>query len=404
MLTETRPDTPPAEPRGGVSRAPHAHRSGMCNKPTRFELISCPQRLGDIATDWMRLFEEAAGPEQAFLAYDWVMRWAQTYLPRAGTSLAIVAGWRGDALTTLVPFVCSQRLGIRQIGWCGLPVSQYGDVLVGDGNAAQDQIHSALEFALAATRADLVNLRKVRDDARIKPLLDRLGAGASNNERAPFMDLSSAANYDAYRQRYAKRSLKSRRRNRRKLAEHGAIRLRVSWPRRAIAQRAEAVVRAKSDDLRSQSEFFSAVHNPRFAGFFHELFARPADSVEYILSELMVGDMVAAAEIGLLWRGHYMGHVCTFSQRFAKYGPGIILIEELLAYGFDAGWQRIDHLAPASAYKQSLSDDAVGVSDYILPVSMRGRFYAEHVSARVKPLAAGLKTAMRRLPAVSGRR
>ena len=318
----------------------------------------------------------SARPHQLFQSHSWLQHWCRHYHQRGsngGQRLAIVIARQHGRLCLILPLLVVQNAGVKILHWMGLPASQYGDAIISDLALQSDLTVAAINFAVRETRADMLWLRKVRDDAAISPVLQKIGADVVCESSAPFIDLSSYSNADDYMRRFSSNARKQRRRRRRRLEELGKVTF--TWHRAGQSAAAAAVdaMRLKRAAL-GKAARLTAVDDcleKFFVGFCSE--AR--GPVEPVVSELALDGEAIAYEIGLIHDGHYVAHLGTFDPRFAQHGPGTLQIDETIAACMEQGIQTYDLLAPADDYKLSFADDSICVRDYALAVSPLGRLY-----------------------------
>jgi CelD/BcsL family acetyltransferase involved in cellulose biosynthesis len=166
----------------------------------KFDLVSDLAAFETLEPEWDALFESSGRPTQVFQTFAWNWHWCRHYLAQpassTGCTLAIVTGRMSDKLVLVWPLVLQRAAGLRQLGWMGDPVSQYGDILAAPEADDDAVLLAAWSFARSATRADVAHLRKVRADSLAARVLNRLGARTVATEHAPYLDLSSISGAD----------------------------------------------------------------------------------------------------------------------------------------------------------------------------------------------------------------
>src|SRR5262249_8918299 len=138
-------------------------------------------------------------------------------------AFAIVTGRRQGRLIVLWPLVIARSGGLKLVGWMGEPVSQYGDVLIENVPDKAALLLQSWRFLADQLGADAINLRKVRADAQIAPLLGALALNRVSGAEAPYLDLASAPDFAHYERRYSQKARKNRRRLMRRLEEQGPV-------------------------------------------------------------------------------------------------------------------------------------------------------------------------------------
>ena len=352
------------------------------------EMVEDEDGLAALEADWNGLFADSNQSNRHFQSFNWNRTWSELFVNKqAGDAvkLAVVTARRDGRLILICPLAEHHRAGLVHLCWTGSPVSQYGDVLKSDDAAVPVALKAALDFAAETTGADLIDLRKVRADAAVRPVLKETGAWVAAQSEAPYMDLASADDPEDYAQRYSAQSRKQRRRRRRRLAERGAVWFECLEPGPEAADHAVRAIQHKRSLLRQRNTPSLALNDIRFQQFFEKVATEADSSVSCLVSELHCGSEVVASEIGLLCDDSYCAHVGVFDEAHARCSPGILQIEDMVAECYERGVRRYDLLAPSDAYKLSLADGTVKVTDYVVPRSLRGMIYASTVLKLARP-------------------
>jgi CelD/BcsL family acetyltransferase involved in cellulose biosynthesis len=375
---------------------------------TAFELISHRADFDRLETEWNALFARAGRSAQVFQTFSWNWHWANHYLGSspggiAGVELSLVTARRDGKLIMVWPLVAERVRGIRQIFWMGEPVSQYGDVVIDDIPDRMEVMRGAWDFLKTHARGDLLRLRRVRADALIAPLLESLGALASNTQKAPFLDLASAKNFDDYEQRYSARWRRNRRRLLRRLEEQGPVtfeRLRKGARARELATKAVAM---KSLWLADRGLVSHALSDARMSRFFADAAEARSRDTGCVVSVLSSNGEPAALDVSFACKGRLAMHVIVFNLKFEKAGVGALLTERCLKDAFKEGITTLDMLAPGDNYKLDWADDALEVNDWSQPMSIAGQAYARiylgFVRDQLKTALASMPQSLRRIVA-----
>lgn len=341
-----------------------------------FSLIGDRKAFDALEDEWNDLFARAGKSHQLFLGFNWLWHWCNHYLGADGARLAILAGRRNGRLVMVWPLVSERVRGLTVLSWMGDPVSQYGDVLIEDCADRRELLSAGWEKLRHATKADVVRLRKVREDAAVAPLFRELGGRITETLEAPFLDLSSASGYAAYEERYSRSIRGERRRLMRRLCEKGEVSFdeQVSGaPARQYVQDAVAMKRRWLADRGLVSKAFA---DDRFTQFFCDVAGaetRPAGCT--IIAIKTAGRPIAFA-VTLGCQDRLALHILTFDIEFSKAGAGVLLLEESIRRAANTGLGCYDMLAPGDSYKLGWADGAVKVQDWALPLTLAGRLYS----------------------------
>ena len=303
------------------------------------------------------------------------------------------------------PLVSEHTNGLRQVAWMGEPVSQYGDVLIESTADAASVLRQGWDFLASELAPDLVRLRKVRADAAIAPLLDEINAIPTDRQQAPFLDLGSAASFADYEQRYSARSRRNRRRLARRFAERGETGFERHTGGARARELASLAIALKRAWLKERGLVSLALADPRTACFFADVAEGAERPAGCRVSALMCNGEAAAIEITFCCKTRTVMHVIVFNLEYESAGAGALVLEDTIARACESGCRTFDLLAPADAYKLDWADDSVAVTDWALPLSLKGTLYARLYLGVARSAA---KWAVGRLPlslrrALSGR-
>ncbi len=385
--TGVMPALNPQNQRAGVSTA----------QALRFDVIVDRAQFDALEVDWSALFAESGHSHQLFQSFNWNWHWCNHYLDTDNASvLSIVTARRNGHLVMVWPLVRQRRAGMTVLSWMGDPVTQYGDVLVEQGPGKTQLLEQGWAYVSTQLGADYIYMRKVRADAEVAPILAAASARTTAHNEAPYLDLTTAADFETYQKRFSKRSLRTRRRKHNRLNERGSL----SFSQHTGGENARAIaiqaIQMKWVWLKKLALYSRAFDDRRIQAFFADIAEeadRPAGSR---VSVLYSADAVAAIEISLICKGRAALHVIAYEMDFEQQSPGTLQLEASFERAFDQGLDTYDLLAPTSRYKQEWSTNSIAVNDHAVALSLRGRAY---VDLYLCGLREGSKQILESLPA-----
>ncbi len=342
--------------------------------------------------DWEALFERAAAPAQLFQSHVFLRHWATHYLADE-TRLSIVTARRGGELAMVWPLIRQRHYGLDTLRFMGVPVAQFGDVLVGDGDEA---LLEAGWVFIQTLRADLFEARKLRADARLarSGLLDDAVQG--DRQEAPFADLARRVGEAGPSLAYPARERSNHRRRIRRLEERGALASAMPPPGSEAAHLAAMAIAMKRTVLARRGIVAPVVNDPRFAAFFTDLAADASGEIALRIASLSIHGAPIGIDLSFDCKGHSFAHVLATASEQEQGGIGKILIHHSFASARARGSTVFDLLAPSEPYKLEHADGSVAVSDRLLPLSLKGRLACHLGIQHWRPL---LKRLVKRLPA-----
>ncbi len=348
--------------------------------------------------EWDALFERAAAPHQVFQSHAVLRHWAAHYLDER-TSLSIVALRQEGRLAMVWPLVRQRRLGLDTLRFMGIPVAQFGDVLM-ERSANEAALIQAGWRGVLSLRADLFEARKLRGDSTLARSGLLAGACCSERIEAPFADLGKRVGADGPGECYPARERSNHRRRLRRLAERGALSFDTVRPGEEAASLAREAVSMKRAALARHGIVAPAIAEPRFAAFFGDLAGDAAGRSPLRVAVIRCAGVPIGVDLSLDCKGTSFGHVIATHPDHERGGVGGILIHHSFAMAKSRGSTIFDLLAPADAYKREHADGMTVVSDLVLPLSPKGRLLCGLGIQRLRP---ALKAAAKRLPAPAAR-
>ena len=342
-------------------------------QPLTFALIADIASFKALRLEWDALFARSGKPAQVFQSFDWLWVWTRHYLD-PNMTLSIVTGRRAGRLALVLPMVSTRRAGFRTLSFMGDPLSQYGDALIdaeGDAEALADQ---AIAF-VKALPADVVWLRRVREDAAIAGALVRGAKRTSDHTQAPYVDFSGARDISALEQRLSSKFRSGRRRHLRRLNEFGPIAFECHGPGPRARELAQIALAFKNEWVRKGGRFAPTVVDPRFGRFFVEAAAGGDGLPPLRVSAMLCGGEPIGVEISVVCKGWLFGHVLAPRPGLEKQGAGGVLAGHSIASGLEQGYRAYDLLAPADAYKMEWASGSVEVRDFATSRTLLGLLY-----------------------------
>lgn len=363
--------------------APAASRSAAPRRAFSAEVLVGSEAYDTLQSDWDALLSAQTGAV-LFQAPAMLAAWARHFKSERATPVTIAL--RNEGRIALIwPLLVERRTAVTVALGAGNPIGQYDDFLIAEGVDARSALTEALDLLRDTHKPDLVILERVRNDSALRTALNETSP-LCTAEAAPYVDLSRGLE-QMHSGRKSSTARQQRKRVRR-FEESGNASFTVA--RDAVEAEAwmlEALA-LKNEWLRETGRVSRAFMRPATGNCLTEMARTLSDegnSPRAILSRLTLDQRTAAIEAGFLHRGTYHLYLRAFASRFSKLGPGNILTQRILEWCAAEGVQRYDMLAPRARNKAEWQSGEVGVSDFALPLTSRGRFYSETVLRRLQP-------------------
>jgi CelD/BcsL family acetyltransferase involved in cellulose biosynthesis len=318
--------------------------------------------------EWERLARETlAGP---WAWPGWFEAWARAFAP--GEEL-VVHGVRAEGRLRGVGVF--RRRGRRLEAAANVHSPWWGVV------AADDETRKRVIADAVADGPAGVVLRQVRDDAEANAVPAGCRTVRRVIERAPFVQVT--ADWDAYAHATITRHQRLEiERCKRRLSEEGA--LQYEW----LAPSPDAIDALLDEGFRVEGSGWKARagtaidSQPETASFYRDVARWAATRGWLRLGFLRVGTRPLAFELAFEQEGVVSLVKGGYDESSARFGPGIVLLRELLQDAFERGVREVDLLGSSEPYKLRWAHGTRERSELaVLPATPRGT--AEYVARRV---------------------
>jgi len=319
---------------------------------------------------------ETEGDCSAFQSFGWLSAWQRHVGSAEKIQPCLVSGtdFNGDPLF-LLPLGIKTGLMGRRLVWLGGELADYQGPLL-----AKDFGRNIGLFADVWARIrdmlphhDIIEFNRQTETigAQANPFL-RGGAVTRNASSAHMTRLS--ATWDAYYS--AKRSSGSKKRDkqkRRKMEELGAVALVKPQSEADILTTLDALMAQKSATFARMGcpDLFA---RPGYREFYRDLALAPATRDLIQVSHLQVGERIVAANWGVSFKGRYSYVLASYAEQdeASRFGPGLVLLMELMRDATEAGHTEFDFTVGDEAYKGDWCEVEVPLYDRLEAVTVQG--------------------------------
>lgn len=326
--------------------------------PVEVEIVAGANAFASLKEVWLAL-EDEADAATPFQSYAVASGCFDAHLKRNALPRIVVLKKNGKP-ALILPTVITPLFGLPVVRFLGDPLIQYGDCLA-DQRVTLADIEMALAAAADPQIACLALFRRVRDDARIAPALSH-STNILAMEESPLIDLRRPAVL-------ASRHQRELRRQRRKLAERGAVQVRFFSGIEALSYLNEAL-RLKRLWIEAHGFESAVVGSPDWEEAIRDICT--VEGSRLVAAVLFCGDTAAAVEIAFVDCKGWFGFIGAFAHEYAAMSPGQILAAECMQWARDQELATFDQLPPAQEYKQRYATDAIAVRDYAICLRRSG--------------------------------
>jgi CelD/BcsL family acetyltransferase involved in cellulose biosynthesis len=375
----------PADGVAGIGRP--APRTAIAQDAFATDLIRTREAFEAISTDWAALETRAQGAT-LFQSAGWARAVFRFEAARGNPDFApaiVALRHEGELVGILSLELVGSRVR-RALVPLGDSFAQYSDVLLDPGLDPKPAFARMLRSAIAATRPDFVQFLKVREGSALAAGLPRTAVETGSGEGAPFVTLEGHADFAELLQTVKPKSRKNMRNARNRLEREGPLEHRVAKTADETLGIITRTLEGRAERLRTQGLTSRAFRTGDFAQFCASL-ADCEDGPELLAMSLRHKGEPIAEQWGFVQSGRYYAYVASRDFSQSDESPGKLHLKEVLETCFARGLKAADLLVPVMPYKLTWASGVVPVSDYALPVSLKG-WAAIHLWDRtLRPLA-----------------
>jgi CelD/BcsL family acetyltransferase involved in cellulose biosynthesis len=335
--------------------------------------------LAVVAEEW-KAFETSADCT-AFQSFAWHAAWQKHVGDLTGVAPAIVVGKECDRILFILPLAIEHGRLASRLVWHGSDLCDYNAPLLAPEFAAAMAAPGAFAALWKGVVARLQADSRFRHDVIVLAKMpETVGAQAN-----PFMALPTTLNpsgayatpltadWDSFYA--AKRSSATRRSERTKLkrlAELGAVRFVSAEEPAEIGATLTRLVDQKSKQF-ARMGVEDIFLRPGYRDFFFEIASNPSAGGIVHVSRLDVGETVAAANLGLVFRNRYYHVLASYDLGpVSRFSPGVAHLHELMRFAILRKCVAFDFTIGDEGYKRGWSDTAILLHDHRRAASILG--------------------------------
>ncbi len=345
--------------------------------------LAAYEDISAIERDW-RAFE-AYADGTVFQCFDWLASWQRYIGVRTGARPAIVVGSDpAGAILFLLPLsVCAAGFA-RELTWLGSDLCDYNAPLLAPGFAERIDRARFLSLWSEITQCLQSNPRLQYDFINLTKMPEMVGA-QSNPMLGLHVTITPSGAYLAHlagdwKTFYeAKRSSTNRRRDRtkrKKLADHGEVRLINPESDSEILRTLDTLMEQKARSL-ARMGVGNLFARPGHAEFFRAVATDPVSRHLVHVSRLDVGATAAAVNLGLTYRDCYYHLLASYDDgELSRFGPGVAHLHDLLHQAIERGFRVFDFTIGDERYKRDWCDTELKLYDHISAATWRGALVA----------------------------
>jgi CelD/BcsL family acetyltransferase involved in cellulose biosynthesis len=339
-------------------------------------LLSVHNDFASLRSVWTAL--EQGGDCTVFQSFAWISTWFAHIGKAQGIEPCIVAGWDAEeGALFILPLGLERSVLGTKLVWLGGGLCDYqGPVL---------SRNFALRVRPGQFKAMWAQIREMlpeHDIVELTRMPERIGGQAN-----PFMQLGSLAQHassahmtrlkptwdEYYDGKRSSGSKKRDRQKRRKIEEFGETVLVTPTDKTEIARTVEALIEQKSATF-ARMGVVNMFNKPGVRDFYMALATDASAQGLIHVAHLEVGGKIAAANWGISFGGRYHYVLASYAEQeeFAKRGPGMIQLMDLMKHATETGHTEFDFTIGDEGYKGDWCEVEIKLYDHLEAATVRG--------------------------------
>jgi CelD/BcsL family acetyltransferase involved in cellulose biosynthesis len=323
--------------------------SATLDRIADFKVISSESAFAELRDPWDDLVRAMPRPSP-FLLHGWLLEWLRHY--GGGSELAVQAAFSDGRLVGAFPLFRKFWRRLRVTRFLGGAHPSLADLLLAPG---EDGTVGAALLERASSEHDFAELFGLAGQSRAASIAGPAQLQLFERAVAPVLELTN--DWDAiYAAKVSSARRKDERRRRRRLEERGTVEL-------SLARSPEEVEAALADAFRlhelrwrGRREDTSGFATPGGISFHRDALGALAAQDVIRLFTIRLGGRAIAFELTFELAGRLYLYRTAFDPAFARYGPGLLVLLDVIAYASRERMSRVEFLGGGETYKLALAD------------------------------------------------
>uniref|UniRef100_UPI0035B21F22 GNAT family N-acetyltransferase n=1 Tax=Rhodoblastus sp. TaxID=1962975 RepID=UPI0035B21F22 len=330
----------------------------------------------DVEDIWRQAQENCAC--YGFQTFEWLSTWQATIGDAEGIKPHIVqvADRSGNTLM-LLPLGIQRRFGLSLLKFLGGDATDYHAPIVRTvfaaalGAAGLDRLMARVMEQLPPV--DVIDFEKM--PLKIEDATNPLAAlpGVEHVHNAHIATLG--ATFDAFKERRSKKFFRTGDRRWRQLSRIAPVHFCICNANEALTNIISILISQKRR-MYWKTGCRDLFDNPRLHRFYTSLAQNNLSTGLIQTSSLCVGETVAAAHIGMVFRGRFYWILPSYdADNWARYSPGRLLMQNLIEWSISAGLKTFDLTIGDEDYKRLWADHTVPLYQFTSGLTVTGKIY-----------------------------
>lgn len=346
------------------------------------EIKDGPEVFNQLEDDWRRLSANTDDDRYDLLFEEARSAW-QMYARRGGYALRVVVGYEYGRPVLIWPIMVHKWLVWRRGVWLGVSHANR-EVSTEDTPEREIWIGTVWKHIKSELGTDMIWCPGVRQNTAMYPLLEKETSAAAMHGKTLFLPIHEWSDWESF---YASLKAKYRsghRRRLRRLSEVGDVSF-------ECVDRPEEIDRVLDWALGHKSQWSNRIgaistFTEENLPYFKDSAKQANRAGSLVLGTLKLDGALIAVALGTVRGSRFDILNTAYDRDWLAYGPGRLMWEQMLKWGFDRKVKTIDFKSGTESYKYTFNPDTAALNSYLVPCSAWGRFYVAWYRSPIRRL------------------
>lgn len=349
-------------------------------------LVTNMEAFRQLKPNWLSL---EAGSSGAIFFQSW--HWTHQFVAHSAknpdfTPFILTASKLGR-LVAVLPLTIQHSKGCRLLTGLSEPYQQYSDMLCEKGLDSQKIFEQWLPLIKSAG-VDYMHLGQVREDSALARAVKSIVKPSGEKDAAPFVQLSDWDSFEDYFESIKSKTRKNMRNARNRLEKTAPISHEAHTEGEGLGEIIDRTFEAREAWLERMGLTSRAFSDDDFSLFLSRFKSDKKDpDLKVMATSLKHGKHPIADQWGFIHKKRYYAFIAGWDEKYEQSSPGKLHLGAIIEECYKKGIVAADFMIPAVPYKATWAVNAIGVQDYVLPLTAKGFLFNNLWLNFLRPLA-----------------
>ena len=370
----------------GRSKAPAIGKTLRRQNKVDVALVTNAEAFHLLRTNWLALEANSSGAI-FFQSWHWTHQFITHSAKNPDFSPFVLTASILGRLVAVLPLAIQHSKGCRLLTGLSEPYQQYSDMLCEEGLDPKSVFEQWLPLIKSAG-VDYMHLGQVREDSALARATKGIVMPSGEKDAAPFVQLSDWDNFEDYHKSIKSKTRKNMRNARNRLGKMAPVSHETHTEGKGLGDIIDRTFEAREAWLERMGLTSRAFGDADFALFLSRFKSdKKHPDLKVMATSLKHGKHPIADQWGFIHKNRYYAYIAGWDENYVQSSPGKLHLGAIIEECYEKGIVAADFMIPAVPYKATWAINAVGVQDYVLPLTTKGYLFNRLWLNFLRPLA-----------------